>query len=349
MKVAFISTAAITQTTRSSISEIQAELAKAQQELATGRHQDAGLELGYKVGRTVTMRQEFDQLDAIGQSNGLLAEKLTATQDALTLMVESAQSVLSTLFASRNAATGSEVAALEARSAMESMGEMVNLSYGGVRVFSGINVDEVPLADYFSSPTSAAKTSIDADFLAAFGMTQSSASVDTIDATSMQTFLDGAFAGNFSSASWAANWSSASDQVVESRISISMTVQSSVSANAEPFRELAQALTMVADLGAENLNQSAFNTIADTSIGLLGKAIDGLTQLQSQLAVTQEGIRSANERMELQKQVLTVGVQNLEGIDPFEASTRATSLLTQLETSFAVTARIQRLTLTNYL
>lgn len=349
MKVAFISTAAITQTTRSSISEIQTELAKAQQELATGRLQDAGLELGHKTGRAVDMRQEFDQLEAIGESNGLLAERLTATQDALGFMIEGAQSLLATLFASRNSVTGKEVSALEARSVMETMGEMLNLSYGGARVFGGINMDTEPLADYFSTPTSAAKTAIDADFLAAFGMAQTSASVSTIDGTSMQTFLDGAFAANFSAASWTANWSSASDQVVESRISISVTAQSSVSANAEPFRQLAQALTMIADLGAENLNQSAYDAVADTSIGLLGDAIEGLTLLQSQLAVTQEGIRSANERMELQKQVLMVGVQNLEGIDPFEASTRATSLLTQLETSFAVTARIQRLTLTNYL
>lgn len=349
MKVAFISTAAIAQTTRSSISEIQSELAKAQHELATGQHQDAGLALGYKIGRTVSMRQEFDQLEAIGQTNGLLSERLTTTQDALGQLVESAQSMMATLFASRNAVDGPEVAALEARSALESMDELLNISFSGARIFGGINTDTAPVAAYYDNPTSLPKQAIDADFLAAFGVSQSSASVATIDAASMQTFLDGAFATNFDSAPWAANWSAASDQIIESRISISVTVQSSVSANEEPFRKLAQALTMVADLGAENLNQSAFHAIADTSIGLFGEAINGLTQLQSQMAVTQEGVRSANERMDLQKQVLIGGVQNLEGVDPFEASTRATSLLTQLETSFAVTARIQRLTLTNYL
>ncbi len=349
MKVAFISTAAIAQTTRSSISEIQSELAKAQHELATGQHQDAGLALGYKVGRTVSMRQEFDQLEVIGQTNGLLGERLTTTQDALGQLVAGAQSMMATLFASRNATDGPEVAALEARSALESMNELLNISFGGARIFGGINTDIAPIATYYASPTSLPKQAIDADFLAAFGVSQSSASVATIDGTSMQAFLDGAFATNFDSAPWAANWSAASDQIIESRISISMTVRTSVSANEEPFRKLAQALTMVADLGAENLNQSAFHAIADTSIGLLGETINGLTQLQSQMAVAQEGIRSANERMDLQKQVLIGGVQNLEGVDPFEASTRATSLLTQLETSFAVTARIQRLTLTNYL
>lgn len=349
MKVAFISTAALAQTTRSSISEIQTELAKAQHELATGQHQDAGLELGYKTGRTVSMRQEFDQLQAIGETNGVLSERLTTTQDALGQLVASAQSMMSTLFASRNAADGAQVSAVEAQSAINSMGELLNISFGGVRIFGGINTDSVPIADYFSNPTSLAKQETDADFLAAFGVSQTSAGVGSIDAASMQTFLDGAFASNFDTAPWAANWSTASDQVIESRISLSVTVETSVSANDQAFRKLAQAFTMVADLGGGNLNQSAFQAIADTAVGILGEAIDGLTRLQSQMGVAQEGIRSANERMDLQKQVLLGGVQNLEGVDPFEASTRATTLLTQLETSFAVTARIQRLTLTNFL
>ena len=105
MKVAFISTAAIAQTTRSSISEIQAELAKAQQELASGRHHDAGLALGYRVSRAVSMRQEFDQLTAIGESNGILSERLTTTQNALQQLVDDAQSMVATLLSARNATT----------------------------------------------------------------------------------------------------------------------------------------------------------------------------------------------------------------------------------------------------
>lgn len=350
MKVSFISTAAIAQTTRSSISEIQAELAKAQQELASGRHDDAGLALGYRVSRTVSMRQEFDQLTAITETNGVLSERLTTTQDALQNMVDDAQSMLATLLSARSGATTAPaVAELEAKTKIESMRDSLNVTFNGARIFGGINTETAPLNSYFSSPASLAKQSVDADFLAAFGMTQTSANVDTIDATAMQTFLDGAFANNFSSGSWTTNWSNASDQVVESRVSLSVTVQSSVSANEEPFRQLGQALTMVADLGGANLGEAAYQALADTAIGLLGKAITGLTLQQSKMAVAEEDIRVSNERMGLQQDVLTGGVHNLEGVDPFEASTRATSLLTQLETSFALTARIQRLSLANYL
>ena len=350
MKVAFISTAAIAQTTRSSISDIQAELAKAQQELASGRHYDAGLALGYRISRSELMRQEFDQLTAIGETNGVLGERITTTQNALQNLVDDSQAMIATLLGARNSpGTAQGVAALDAKVMLETMVDTLNTTFNGERIFGGIKTDVAPLNDYYSTPASLAKQSVDADFLAAFGMTQTAPTVDTIDATSMQAFLDGAFANNFASGPWTANWSNASDQVVESRISISMTVETSVSANEEPFRQMAQALTMVADLGGGNLGQSAFQALADTAIGLLGQAITGLTLQQSKIAVAEEGIRQSNERMDLQKDVLTGGVQNLEGVDPFEASTRATNLLTQLETSFALTARIQRLSLANYL
>ena len=39
----------------------------------------------------------------------------------------------------------------------------------------------------------------------------------------------------------------------------------------------------------------------------------------------------------------------LEAVDPAEASTRISLLLTQIETAYSLTARIQRLSLLNYL
>ncbi len=349
MKVSFISTAAISHVTRQSVSEIQLELTKAQQELASGHHADTGLELGFKTGRTVAMRQEFDRLTTIGETNGVLKERMTASQDALDRLVQGAQSMMATLLGARNSASGPEVAAQAAKSELQAVTETLNVTFGDVSLFGGINTDIAPMADYFSNPASQAKQAVDADFITAFGFNQDSASVETISAASLQNFLNGAFAGQFDSGPWATNWSSASDQVVESRISVSMTVQSSVTANDEAFRQLTKALTMIADLGAENLNQSAFQALSDTSIDILGGAISGLTSLQSTIGVAQEDVQLADERMELQKQLLTASVQDLEGVDPFEVSTRVTTLLTQLETSYAVTARIQQLSFTNYI
>ena len=60
--------------------------------------------------------------------------------------------------------------------------------------------------------------------------------------------------------------------------------------------------------------------------------------------------RDANDRMSAQKDVIDDADRNaLESVDPYEASTRVNTLLTQIETSYALTARIQQLSLLDYL
>ena len=42
-------------------------------------------------------------------------------------------------------------------------------------------------------------------------------------------------------------------------------------------------------------------------------------------------------------------ILDMEGVDPYEASTRVADLLSHIETSYALTARIQQLSLVKYL
>ena len=53
--------------------------------------------------------------------------------------------------------------------------------------------------------------------------------------------------------------------------------------------------------------------------------------------------------MSIQIDIMTNHIGALEGVDPYEASSRLSALLTQVETAYAMTARIQKLTLLNYL
>jgi flagellar hook-associated protein 3 FlgL len=165
----------------------------------------------------------------------------------------------------------------------------------------------------------------------------------------MQTFLDGAFADLFDDAPWAANWSSAADQNLRSRISTQELVETSMNANDPGVRKLASVYTMLADLGVENLNDQAFQTVVDTAIRVVGEGIQDMAKLQANLGIVQERVEVANERMSLQIDIITTHIGTLESVDPYEASTRLSTLMTQIETSYALTARIQRLSLLNYL
>jgi flagellar hook-associated protein 3 FlgL len=53
--------------------------------------------------------------------------------------------------------------------------------------------------------------------------------------------------------------------------------------------------------------------------------------------------------MSAQIDIINSQIDNLEQVDPFEAATRVTTLMTQLETAYSLTARVQRLTILNYL
>ena len=53
--------------------------------------------------------------------------------------------------------------------------------------------------------------------------------------------------------------------------------------------------------------------------------------------------------MSIQMDILSNHVVELEAVDRIEASLRVTSLLTQIETSYALTARLQQMSLINHL
>jgi flagellar hook-associated protein 3 FlgL len=67
------------------------------------------------------------------------------------------------------------------------------------------------------------------------------------------------------------------------------------------------------------------------------------------MGVSEGRVTKANEALQAQKDVVATYIGELEGVDPYEASVQMNTLLTQMEASYALTARIQQMTLLNYL
>jgi flagellar hook-associated protein 3 FlgL len=349
VKTTFISTQAVSNAMRISIMKMQAELATSQQEVARGRWADVGLALGSGTGQVVSLRQEHTRLNTIIDTNGLISSRLDTSQEALTGLLKTADSFLSSLISVRDGDAGPQVVGPEARNNLEALIAGLNSTLNGQYIFAGINTDVRPIADYFQTPAAANKLATDTAFFAAFGMAQTDPAVANISAADMQTFLDASFANLFDGPQWAANWSSASDQNIRSRISSNELVETSIHANQPAFQKLAMAYTMVVDLGAQNLNQDAFKAVIDTAARAIGEAIQQMTGVQARLGTAQERVVQANERMSLQIDLLSTRINGLETVDPYEVSTRITTLMTQIETAYALTARIQQLGLLKYL
>jgi flagellar hook-associated protein 3 FlgL len=349
MKTTAVSTQALSDALRLSLAKAQLKLINAEKEVSSGRHADVGATLGYKTTQTVSLRQEHARLQTIVDTNSIVSGRLEATQAALKDVLANAQTFMSTLVSARDAGSGPAAAKSQAEAGLTAFIDSLNNSFDGGQLFSGINADVKPIADYYANPPATNKVAVDAAFLTAFGVSQSDPGVAGITAGDMKTFLDTTFAGLFDDPAWTNDWSQSSTQNVRSRISTHELVETSVNANESGFRKLASAYAMIADLGVDKMNKNTFQAVVDTALNLVGNAIGELTTLQAKVGTTEQRVTNASERMSIQIDLMTKHISVLESVDPYEASTRVTALLTQIETAYALTARIQKLSVLNYL
>lgn len=149
----------------------------------------------------------------------------------------------------------------------------------------------------------------------------------------------------FQGTNWSTNWSSASSQPLSSQISETQPADTSVSANNTVFRQLAQAYTMIADLGTQNVSSSAYQAVTTTAQCLLTSAISNLVDLQANVGLVQSNIGTATNQMSAQMNILSTRIGNLDNIDPYEVATRVSNLQTQIQTAYSLTAQLQHLSL----
>lgn len=345
MKTTPVSTMSLINATKEMRTNLQYKIAEGQKEASTGRYADVGMSIGYLTERTLSLRNELERLNTFKDTNAVAASRLELTQTQLDGMASSAQEFLTTLMAARASPSSAGVAVQDAKSKLIAFTAAMNTAVNGAYLFAGVNTDVKPLGDYYTTPPSAAQSAVSTAFSTAFP-----GPVEDISASDMTAFLNGTFATLFDNANWTANWSQASDQDITSRISSNERIASSTNANEEPFRLLASVYTMVADLPVDQLSEGAYLALIDTAMELVGRASNtGLTDLRATLGTAQGRIKAANERIDVQKGLLNEHVLALEGVDPYEAQVRVNALLTQLETAYALTAKLQNLTLLKYI
>jgi flagellar hook-associated protein 3 FlgL len=347
MSANYISTLMLSSSLRYSITSNQSALSKASTEATTGRFADVGLELGATTGGDVSLRADMSFADQLLDTNGLVSGRLDVTQNRMTELGSTASDFLKDLIAARSTDGGGRIVMPPASSNLQDLIGALNVSYNGSYLFSGINTQNQPITAYTAG--SASKNQVDADFLAAFGFSQSSASVSSITPAQMQTFLNTTFDAEFASPAWNTNWSSATDQTMQSRISTTEIVDTSVSANQAGFRKLAEAYTMMSDLGNINLSQTTFQTVVDKAIGLVGSAITDLATLGGNLGVVQQRVTTATDKLNAQKDILNNQIVGMEKVDSAEAAVRVNTLQTQIQTALALTSQLQKISLINYL
>ncbi len=349
MKVSYVSSNAINQALRYSLMRMQSQIISGKTEMTTGKVADTGLALGARTGKAVSLHRDIDRLKGIIDTNALVSSRLSATQDSLSDLRTAGEAFLSALTVAASGSAEKSTSREAGKVMLETMTGIVNSSFNGEYIFAGVNTDVKPLNEYTDSPPSASKAAFDAAFMAEFGFSQTDPAAQGLSAAQLKTFLEGTAATAFTGAQWQANWSNATDQGITSRITLSETTETSVSANEQGIQKLAMAAAVVADLFNSNLNEDALRQVAEFATSLVGEALGDIATTQGRIGFVEQRVTQASERLSLQVDLFSETLLGMEGVDPYEAATRVEELMGQIETAYTLTARLNQLSLLRFL
>lgn len=349
MKTSNVSNLTIQNAMRLTILQAQNELLKAQKEVTTGMYADIGAQLGNRTALSLDLTRESLRIQSLIDTNAIANQRLESSQEAMDQMGDAAQNMMNALVALKGSSDASNlsVATQTVTDAFDQFRSMANSSASGEYLFAGINTDVEPLTGL-----DAMLTDVEAAFVTYFGFASSdSAQTSTITAADMEDFITNVVGPMFTGTGteWETSWSSASSVAMTSRISQSETVQTSTTANTDGMRNFAYAAVVsIAFLGI-NLQEDVRSVVSDRAIQISGAAISGINMERTQLGLSQERVARANNSLELQQDIIETNFNSMVEVDAYEASTRVNNLLSLVEASYTLTAKIQKLSLVNFL
>lgn len=362
MKTSFSSSVSVQSSLRTVMAKAQTDLIKANKEVTTGVHADMGVALGADTSRNLDLTRDVMRIDSQLTINSVATTRIDSSDAALGNMSKSIDSVRGILasLTSSPATLGDAVQGLN--SAINSFTDAANISVAGEHLFAGVNTDVTPMASY-TQAGSPFKQAFDRE-LNQFLTTNGLATKSDMTATDMQNFLnlmETKFDGTSTLTSpphpatvvgqdfWKTYASNANDANMSTRINSSEVVTTSTNANGAGFRNFMLGTVMSAEFLTPDVAEAARNVVVVKANEVIGRAQTGITKARTELGISSERIKTANESLEAQKKIFEVHLNDLQGVDAYEASTKVTSLQALLEASYTLTSRIQKLSLINFL
>ena len=314
--------------------------------MVTGRHADSGLSLGSRTASLATLTNDIANLDRLYDTNNRIMTRMSMVQSGMDQLNTLAQDIVSSI----GVTLGDDSQRMAVKSATESaileFTSVLNRQADGVYLFGGDNAQTKPIADYAGSPLQA---SFDTAFQTYFGFTKDSPATASITEAQVNDFIATVAEPLLTGAGWTANVSSASDNVQNARIEDGITIGVSVSANEEAFQQIAISAIIASEFYQTEAGGDALFAAGKYAVETASTAISGLTKIQGQLGLIQERVSRINDGLNVQKNLFETFVVELDGVDAYDAAIEVNTLITQIEVSYAVTSRIQNLSLMQYL
>lgn len=314
---------------------LKSELNTLVQELTSGEKTDLTSHLGGDQSTLAGLDRQLQLLGQFEQSNAEVGQFLSMMQTALS-GIESNRDIASTTLLSINASsTPSQIenAADVARASFDATVRNLNLRSGSKAMFGGNSFGTNPLVD---------PETMMADLQnVVSGLTSApdiNAAIDAWFDTPSGGFDANGYQGDTTGYTSRAT---SADQFIEIN----------VRADDPAIRDTLKSLAIGALAGDPSLNFGS-----DTRQKLQEQAgVDLLTQaseiagLQARIGHAEQRVEQASVQISAQASSYSIARNELVAADPFETATRLQSVQLQLETHYTLTARLSRLSLTEYL
>lgn len=346
MKINHVATFSLLNALRNQTAEMQTDLSRLQKEVVTGTLADSGLELGALSEQLVSYKSDITDIDRIIDTNNAANARLAMTQaglEQLAVLSDDLTEVLGLVFGEPSQA-GAVVN--EADNMLEQMTSVLNTQVNGVHIFGGVNVQDAPISGHRNGPGEAA---FDAAFAGYFGFAKTDAAAATITDVAMNDFLENVLMPQFLGVDWGTNYSTASDELIQSRIGPDLVRGTSVSANEEGVRRMMLGAVVAREMFDAPLSDAARDAAGLFAVAQTQTGNAQMIDVRARTGLVESQITEQNRLLTAQRDVFTGFITDMEGVDQFETSVRLTNLLTQIEASYATTARIQNLSLMRYL
>lgn len=321
---------------REAVARTDKALQKAQQELTTGLHQDVYEATGFRAAQSLDLRNRMDRIEAFSTSNSLLAGTMSVINSQLAAMRTSVQEFIAKALPLTGGGNGAEAVALEARALIANLTAGINTPYGGTFLFSGMDTGALPLSDTgrLSSLSALPDGAGDAEVAAEIARINGFFDLDGATAPAGTGFAAEHYRG-----SQAGDMSAQIDEY--SGLNFGMR------ADHEAFRMIFKGLAMFSD--PSYAGSPASEAWISEAITALSDGVDGLQREEAMIGNQQGLVEDASARQANLRTIYNNRIVDIEGVDSYEAATRTEQLTAQLQASYQVTVRMQRLSLLNYL
>ena len=196
MRTTFVSTMSLWNSSKSSLDKLQTNLVKANKELVSGREADVGLKLGYKTGKTLSLRQDRAELDALTDSNASALLRIKSATTGLDQIRTNADKFRDALIATPSRQVEHCHPQVPGPGQSDRCGIVAQQQRRRPVHLRRPELSDEAVSPYFGDPApSAAKAAVDAAFAAApplgFGIAQDAAGVSAITPAQMKASWTG--------------------------------------------------------------------------------------------------------------------------------------------------------------